>query len=322
MAVEKNQPEEIMQGLTMEEVRAMYFDREALIEPSYKLYQLNGGGKRYYYRYNEDGTTEFFPSVTTILRHTMPVNPFLLDWMLGKGKEEAERYRDERAAYGTFMHAQFESLLINRCYDLDLLKESLRNYIEVNKLPDNFIFYADDLKKDMLAFAQFVRDYDVRPLAVEISLVSEKYGIAGMIDLPCTMKKSLKSDERVTAIVDFKSGRKGFWEEHEIQLHMYKLIWNENYPDNPVERVYNFSPEDWRKKPTYNFADQTDKKSAQKVEALLQIAAVDEDKDDKVFTCVSGYIALDDKDTDFSNNIIRLSLSELVKERAGKEKEQ
>lgn len=173
-AVEVKQPTgifEILPGMTVEEMTAMFFDEKTLIEPPYKVWQLNSKGHRYYYRYDDNGNPEFFPSVTTILSQTLPKAPHLIQWIANKGIEEAERYKGERAAYGTFMHAAFEELLINRAYDLDGLKGKLKEYIEVYRLPDDFIYYADDLKKDVLAFAQFVLDYDVRPLAVEIALV-------------------------------------------------------------------------------------------------------------------------------------------------------
>ena len=307
---EKDVAIEIVPGMTVEEMCAMFFD-EAIIEPTYKVYQLNSKGHRYYYRYNEDGTPEFYPSVTTILSQTLPQSPFLVKWIAEKGYEEAERYKSERAAYGTFMHAQFEELLIARAYDLDSLKGRLRAYIEQHNLPDDFVYYADDLKKDVLAFAQFVIDYDVRPLAVEIALVHPELGYAGCIDMPCNMRVKPGSSDRVNAIVDFKSGRKGFFEEHEIQLHLYKMMWNANFPECEIERVYNFSPKDWRKKPTYNFKDQTDCKSAKKIPALLELAAIEDDKRDNVFTTVSGFIALE-RTPDLSDNIISLTLSELV----------
>lgn len=199
---------EIIPGMTVEEMTAMFFDEKTLIEPPYKVWQLNSKGHRYYYRYDDAGNPEFFPSVTTILAQTLPKAPHLINWIANKGIEEAERYKGERAAYGTFMHAAFEELLINRAYDLDGLKGKLKEYIEVYRLPDDFIYYADDLKKDVLAFAQFVLDYDVRPLAVEIALVHPYYKYAGMIDCPCTMRAKIGSDDRINAIVDFKSGRK------------------------------------------------------------------------------------------------------------------
>ena len=104
-AMEPEQPTgvfEIVPGMTVEEMTAMFFNVDALIEPPYKIWQLNSKGHRYYYRYDENGNPEFFPSVTTILSQTLPKSPFLINWIANKGIEEAERYKGERAAYGTF----------------------------------------------------------------------------------------------------------------------------------------------------------------------------------------------------------------------------
>lgn len=321
-AVEVEQPTgifEILPGMTVEEMTAMFFDEKTLIEPPYKVWQLNSKGHRYYYRYDDAGNPEFFPSVTTILSLTLPKAPHLINWIANKGIEEAERYKGERAAYGTFMHAAFEELLINRAYDLDGLKGKLKEYIEVYRLPDDFIYYADDLKKDVLAFAQFVLDYDVRPLAVEIALVHPYYKYAGMIDCPCTMRAKIGSDDRINAIVDFKSGRKGFYEESEIQLGMYRDMWNVNFEKFPVTRIFNFSPKDWRKKPSYNLKEQTESPNIRKIPYLLEIAAIEDEKRDNTFTAVNGMVVLDDN-PDLSQNVISLSLAELIKTKAPAEK--
>ena len=310
---------EIIPGMTVEEMTAMFFDEKTLIEPPYKVWQLNSKGHRYYYRYDDAGNPEFFPSVTTILSQTLPKAPHLINWIANKGIEEAERYKGERAAYGTFMHAAFEELLINRAYDLDGLKGKLKEYIEVYRLPDDFIYYADDLKKDVLAFAQFVLDYDVRPLAVEIALVHPYYKYAGMIDCPCTMRAKIGSDDRINAIVDFKSGRKGFYEESEIQLGMYRDMWNVNFEQFPVTRIFNFSPKDWRKKPSYNLKEQTESPNIRKIPYLLEIAAIEDEKRDNTFTAVNGMVILDDA-PDLSQNVISLSLAELIKTKAPAEK--
>lgn len=309
---------EIIPGMTVEEMTAMFFDEKTLIEPPYKVWQLNSKGHRYYYRYDDAGNPEFFPSVTTILSQTLPKAPHLIQWIANKGIEEAERYKGERAEYGTFMHAAFEELLINRAYDLDGLKGKLKEYIEVYRLPDDFIYYADDLKKDVLAFAQFVLDYDVRPLAVEIALVHPYYKYAGMIDCPCTMLAKIGGDERINAIVDFKSGRKGFYEESEIQLGMYRDMWNVNFEQFPVTRIFNFSPKDWRKRPSYNLKEQTDSPNIRKIPYLLEIAAIEDEKKDNTFTSVNGMVLLDNA-PDLTQNVISLSLAELIKTKAPKE---
>ena len=116
---EKNYPEldaltseetvktEIYPGMTVEEINAVFFDTDALREPPYRVYQLNGDGHRYYYRFDESGEPVFYPSVTTLLKQVMPTSPFLIEWMLANGKEGAVEKRDLAAAYGTFMHIQF-----------------------------------------------------------------------------------------------------------------------------------------------------------------------------------------------------------------------
>ena len=309
--VEPEQKKEIAPGMTIEEIRAVYFNADALKEPAYRVFQLNSDGHRYYYRFNESGEPEFYPSVTTLLKQVMPTPPALLDWMIANGKDGSVEKRDLAAAYGTFMHIQFEQLIINRRYDFDSVPSVLLSYMERENLPEKVLTeWLPKIRKDVLAFAQFVRDYNVKPLAIEIGLVHPDYRFAGCIDLPCIMTDP-KSGEQFTAIVDFKSGRKGFYEEHELQLHLYREMWNVNYPETPVERLFNFSPKDWRTKPTYNLKDQTDSVNARKLPYLLALATIEDEKRDNTLTIVRGVLDLDHGK--ISDNILTLSLAELIK---------
>jgi len=303
---------QIYPGISIEEMKTLFFDTHALIEPPFKVYQLNSEGHRYYYRF-EDGEPVFYPSVTTLLNQVLPKSPFLIQWMVENGAEGAVEKRDLAAAYGTFMHIQFESLIINGFYNFDTVPETLAAYLEANNLPDKvFNEWATKIRKDVLAFAQWVKDYKVRPLAIEISLVHPEHHYAGCIDLPCVLTLP-KTGEEVTAIVDFKSGRKGFWEEHELQLHLYREMWNVNFLEYPVQRVYNFSPKDWRTSPTYNFKDQTDSPNAAKIPYLLALATIEDEKRDNTLTIIHGSVSLGD-DSNPADNILTLSLADFIKQ--------
>ena len=313
MAPEQGKAQEVFPGMTVEEIRAVYFNADALKEPPYRVFQLNSDGYRYYYRFKADGTPEFYPSVTTLLKQVMPTPPALLDWMVANGKEGSTEKRDLAAAYGTFMHGEFEKLIINRRYDFDNVPATLLAYMEREHVPESlFSQWLVKVRKDVLAFAQFVKDYNVKPLAVEIGLVHPKFRYAGCLDLPCVMTEP-KTAKTFTAIVDFKSGRKGFYEEHELQLHLYREMWNVNF-DKPIERVFNFSPKDWRNKPTYNLKDQTDSVNAKKLPYLLALAAIEDEKRDNTLTIVRGVLDLDNGK--IADNLLTLSLAELIRTKA------
>lgn len=301
---------------TIEEIKALYFNEEALTEPAYKIYRLDTDGWRYYYRFEKD-TPIFYPSVTTMLKSVMPTPYGLLQWYAQNGMESATEKRDLAAAYGTFMHSQFERLIINRRYDFDNVPNVLMEYIQRENLPDKvFGEWEKKIRKDVLAFAQFVKDYNVRPLAVEIGLVSARYHYAGCIDLPCIMTDKKGND--YTAIVDFKSGRKGFYEDCELQLELYRMMWEENF-GTPIEKIYNFAPNDWRKSPTYTLKDQTGSENLKKIPYLLELAKIEDEKRDNVVTLVRGSINLDDE-VGFEDNVLNLSLADVIKKGLAKEK--
>jgi hypothetical protein len=301
---------ELAPDVTREEMQAVFFDTNALRVPSYRLYQLNAKGERFYYYIGDDGEPVFHPSVTTILGKVMPANPFLEKWKADLGWEQANAYTLERANYGTFLHKTIEEILISGVCDLSTIKGELAKYIEREQLPSTFINYIEDIKKDVLAFAQFVIDYDVKPLCIEESLYSSR-GYAGCIDMVCTMKPTPKSKESIVAMVDFKSGRKGFYESHVHQLYLYKDMWLENFPDLPIQSVFNWSPKDWRKSPSYNIKCQDDAIDPRITANLLDQYTLRK-KNNFELTIVSGVIDL--KSGDISNNYRTISLAELVKE--------
>ena len=95
-------------------------------------------------------------------------------------------------------------------------------------------------------------------------------------------------------------------------------MWNVNFEQFPVTRIFNFSPKDWRKRPSYNLKEQTESPNIRKIPYLLEIAAIEDEKRDNTFTAVNGMVLLDDA-PDLTQNVISLSLSELIKTKAPKE---
>ena len=315
-------------GITSEKLSAMFFDATKLLYQPEPLYRLDMNGYRYYYRI-ENEEPVFYTSVTTLIKNTLPTSPHLIQWLINKGGDNGKDEAEERANYGTFLHQEFASLLINGTYNLDTLKDRLITYLLKNNLTQNKT-WVGELKKDMLSLAQFVIDKSVEPLAIEQILYHPTDGYAGALDLVCMVNieergffgdtyasgvqkgqpKESKQTRRVRAIIDLKSGRRGFYESHEIQLGAYRDMWNIHFPDYPVERVMNISPKEWKTTPSYNLTDQTDSKSLAKLPYLVELAKIADSKRNNATTITQGIINLSNG---LNSNICEKTLSELVK---------
>lgn len=331
------EPQVVQPGMTIEEMKALYFDHHALHEPRYRLWQFNSAGRRYYYTFEQGGEAIFFPSVTTILRNVMPENRFLTEWKVSLGKEAAEAYTQERADYGSFIHGQLATLAALRSYNLDGVRDALVDYTQRNKIAAGFVdAHEEEAKADIIAFARWMWEYDVQPYAIEVSLFSS-VGYAGMIDLVANLRTIARSDEaaalakagaddvkvakirakaaeRIDAICDFKTGKKGFYDEHAVQLEMYRRMWNENFPDKPIDRIFNVAPKDWRKTAkkavSFSFEEQTDNPVLRRVDLFIELFKL-MDEDDRTIVQMQGTISLDNPSAD----TVRLfKLPELVKE--------
>jgi hypothetical protein len=183
-----------------------------------------------------------------------------------------------------------------------------------------------------LAFAQFLIDYKVQPLAVEIMLYHPYDGYAGALDLVCTLeleekgfygdtylsgekkgqpKESKKSFRRM-AVIDLKSGKKGFYQSYEIQLNAYREMWNFHFPELPIEKIMNFAPKDWRGSPSYSLKDQTDSKNIGKLKSLVELNRIEESKRENRLTIISGKINLE---KGLSDNVHEYTLTELIKQK-------
>jgi hypothetical protein len=126
-------------------------------------------------------------------------------------------------------------------------------------------------------------------------------------------KKEGKEIQRKVAIVDLKSGRKGFFESAEIQLHQYKRMWEVNFPDIKIDDIFNWSPKAWTgATPTYNLKSQIKAKSAKKLDHLVAIAQIEDSGKNNSLTICHGVITIADG---LYNNIEYMELAELVKKR-------
>jgi hypothetical protein len=246
-------------------------------------------GRYYVSLSKERNDMVYVPSVTTIVRHTTKMPFHLLQWYAKHGFEKAEEIKTQSAEYGTLMHITIANYLMQRKLNLSAIPTVIEQYKLEKRITYDTSDWNTHLRQDLLAFHQFALDYAIEPIAIEIPLVS-KHGYGGAIDLTCmaTFKQKgfwgevYKSGENKglpketfqhvteTVMVDFKSGRHGFYEEHELQLDgFYRPLWNENFSEHPIKRTFNWSPKDWTSSPSYNFTEQTGKSSQD--EALLHL---------------------------------------------------
>jgi len=277
---------------SIEIIKPEFWDDDAKIPQPYKIYRFNASGSRYYFTWEDKNfEPKVYQSVTSVIKnHIGSDKKHLYRWYGQKGYSFCIRYLGDAAIYGTFMHIQINKMFMDKKYDLSKIHEYTEQFLVENNInpisysileeddEDTFInVFSKRLKNDLMAFMQFCVDVNFQPIASELALCSPK-GYAGAIDLVGYMdidvkqfngeyyksgeKKGLPKEtiqkKRVLSIVDFKSGRKGFYKDHEWQLKLYQNMWNENFPLHIVERTFNWSPNDWTKSPTYKLKDQTE----------------------------------------------------------------
>ena len=237
-----------------------------------RIYRYDQGEQRYYARVMEqDGGVPritWFPSVTTVIRNTTALPPHLLKWYADKGMDEANTIRDTAAEYGTTFHMYAALLMAG------------------HTIPGpEFAVMDPRLQKDIVALVAFIREHDVEPLAVEMLMASDALGIAGTVDMVARMKWR---GARVTAVVDFKTSA-GLYREHELQVEMYRQMWNETYGGHelsePLAKDYGlptvkpyfvahsflWRPKDWRSAPTYELKEVEGNISYEEVLATCQL---------------------------------------------------
>jgi hypothetical protein len=199
-----------------------------------------------------------------------------------KWKEENLNWRhlfNVSSEYGTLEHILFGGTALGNGINKTLL-ESMKKIAQDNGRS------GDMPVKDTLAFLKFQEDVNLRPLLIEGQLAWQCHvtgeWIALTVDMVAEMdiievtKKTVedgvyqrgekkgepkfkeeRTESKRTAIVlvDFKSNffekeKRGFYETHKFQLMMGKLAVEQNF-NIKVDKIYNFSCNNWRTAPSY-----------------------------------------------------------------------
>ncbi len=163
----------------------------------------------------KDGTS--VSGVTTVISGNLGWNTRPLmhwSWQQGMDGKDYKEVSKEAADAGSLVHKQIEH---------DLKDKGM---VDVSKYTPDVIQKAKTAYEAWLEWKELV---DFKILESEKSLISELYGFGGTIDIAAIKKK--------TAIVDLKTSN-ATYPDHIIQIASYGQLWNENYPDNPIQAYY------------------------------------------------------------------------------------
>lgn len=281
----------------------VYLAEELKKVPLPILRRISYNGNRFYFETKESGEIVLYSSGTTLIANGyVSTSDGLSQWKLKQRilGNDPDAIAAERADLGTIMHVLFGHLLLG--YKVPFSVGGVKHYVskiddlKIEKDRVKYIVgkYAVELLEDMRSLLKWIKDYNVKPIAIELMLRSEKYQVASAIDFICQIDYKVKErgffgrvyqrasgdkkkgdpmeEERevvkqMIIIVDFKSNRDGnFYPEYLLQLELYRRMVEENFGDMiNIEGLYNFAPKTWGdgKKP-YHFRSRTDSQTDQR----------------------------------------------------------
>lgn len=319
------------------------------------LRRITYNGNRFYFEVLGTGDVNLFSSATTLIKDGYVDTSGALDaWRLKQrilGKDP-DVISTERADFGTIMHFLFGCLLmkINIPFSVTGLKMFMKAHYDDLKIDNDridFILdkYAVELLEDIRSFLKWVKDFNVKPLAIEIMLRSERWMVASAVDLICEIDKEVKEvgyfgevykkktgdkmagdpklserkvSKRVVIIVDFKSNRDGnFYPSYALQLELYKRMVHENFGDLlKIEGIYNFAPKSWGdgKRP-YHFRERTDDKELMKADCVFEQGRINHMFKSPKITCYVGNAGVEN-DFNLESCIRSVPLVDYLKESA------
>lgn len=277
------------------------FITSGFVRPVAPIRRFSQGSNRFYYKVREDGEIDLYSSGTTLIKDGYAESEqFLEEWRnkLKAAGKDPKYELNYLAMRGTLMHILASDYIQERQIKLaNLHQHFLENHPETTtEYLYNDVISKDSLwlQKAVMSFAQFVKEYNVKPLAIELMLASDEYQVASPVDMICSMDyteegyfgevykttskttgvqkgdpKKTKRTRHVMAIVDFKSSQ-AFYDKHFLQLQLYKRMVKENYPDIEITAIYNWSPKEWTgTTPTFNLKEQTSGKLEELCEAVF-----------------------------------------------------
>ncbi len=332
-------------GLRIEDdIKALFFDSSALREPAYKLRRVNTKLGRFYYTHDDSmADPKIYMGMTSILSAVVPRPQQLIDWMVSMGPSYKE-YVAVKASFGTLLHLQIANFCLNgNKYNFDEVESIVKDYVrsEPKEIIESKYFnlseWIENIKSDVLAWSVFVKDYKVSPIAIEIPLIHPS-GFSGTIDIPARMTidvegdfgekyksgprkgevKLTKQPKEIIAIIDIKSTRKGSAHlDYRIQLAGYRRLMEANFPEIKIEKLYNWSPKEWRDQPSYTLSEKADI-SDELFDSYIMLGKMAMMDKTPEYQEIVGSI---DGDSDAMSCIRNISLIEHIKKQSGKKEE-
>jgi hypothetical protein len=229
---------------------------ENIILPARDLRRIDTSNGRYYKDYD---TGEIAISTTTVGQNGLPTGYGLKQFYKNNTAEDIHDILDSSSKYGNAYHILCEKVSKKGTVTIDDAVSTIED-------ESADITRVNEMMKDVASFAKFIKDRNVEIIATEIMIMNG--GMAGTVDIVCKMDFNSK---RINAIIDIKSGKKGFFTPHRFQLGFYQRMWN-NESNFEITHIFNFAPNDWKTEPTYKLENQTGKVTNEQLDACYSLA--------------------------------------------------